>query len=542
MKILTAVYSGKTTTYTTSAIHQYDEGVFLKVAAPGLPEFYEIHFANDPDGIALVRLANSNGAQVPQVMINSGKPVYAWAYIRPDEASGETKFSIVIPVIQRGPYVPPRPTPDEHGAFSQAIAALNRAMETDQARGRVVSLNDVGLATGPVIDAVGIPVYVDDVTEYAEYSLTDPGWYVFARITAKQGSTVTAALAVQGAAGYIAVEGADYVDIAVRFNVAAESQIVTINWGGYTDAYVFRAPDLAIRNLDYRTTFYVYDISPYATWEYAFTADTTFVADKNYFVKDGDAYEAAEVQTVAYQLTADETFQAGKTYYTKDENDEYTAAEVTAGEAVTADTYYEQTTVPVPAYYVQTHPYALTTDATFQDGVTYYTKGEDDTYTAAEVTVGEAVTPDTYYVQTTAYEQAEGTFQDGVTYYTKSGTEYTEAIVTTGDPIPAYYNHSKLTFSGMVRNITYVFNEVVDCPQVYVLPEIEDDTHGCWFEIRLRHSGAFSSTLEVPEGVKVATEHTQAETAGLNMVDLHYTNIDGVKLWRFLNTHSTIPA
>lgn len=426
---------------------------------------------------------------------------------------------------------------------ARGILRAIQGLSGTRADNRVLSLTEGReLASGSVVEAVGIPVYVDDVTDYAEYGITDAGWYVFARILADNGTLVTDETAVTGAAGYIAEAGSDHVDVAVRFDVAAQSQKVTVDWGDIEDVYVFKATDLAIRNLDYRTTFYVYDISPYATWEYAFTADTAFVADKKYFVKDGDTYEAAEVQTVAYQLTADETFQEGKTYYTKDENDEYTAAEVTAGEAVAADTYYEQTTVPVPAYYVKTHPYALTTDATFQDGVTYYTKGEDDTYTAAEVTVGEAVPADTYYVQTTAYEQVEGVFQDGVTYYTKSGSEYVEATVTTGDPIPAYYNHSKLTFSGMVRNITYVFNEVVDCPQVYVLPEIEDDTHGCWFEIRLRHSGAFSSTLEVPEGVKVATEHTQAETAGLNMVDLHYTNIDGVKLWRFLNTHSTIPA
>jgi len=40
----------------------------------------------------------------------------------------------------------------------------------------------------------------------------------------------------------------------------------------------------------------------------------------------------------------------------------------------------------------------------------------------------------------------------------------------------------------------------------------------------------------------VATEHTQAEAKGMNMVDLHYTVIGDTKLWRFMNTHSTVPA
>lgn len=426
----------------------------------------------------------------------------------------------------------------ELGGAGRSIAA---ALWEQKGKDRIQSLDNTVLANGSVIEVIGIPRYLEDVTAYTAYGLTESGWYCFARITSRDGSKVDANTTVTGDAGHIMLEGAEYIDVAVKFDVAAMKQRVVIDWGTYEDDIVFSASDLAIRNLDYRVTMYLYDISPYTTWEYAFTADTAFVADKKYFTKSGDAYEAAEVETIAYQLTADETFQEGKTYYTKN-GTEYTAAEVTAGEAVTANTYYEQTTVPVPAYYVQTHPYALTTDATFQDGVTYYTKGEDDEYTAAEVTVGEAVPADTYYVQTTAYEQVEGVFQDGVTYYTKSGSEYVEATVTTGASIPAYYNHSKVVFSGMARNVTYMLDEVVDCPQEYVLPEIEDDTHGCWYEIRLRHSGSFSSTLQVPEGVKVATEHTQAETAGINMIDLHYSNVGGVKLWRFLNTHSTIPA
>ncbi len=317
---------------------------------------------------------------------------------------------------------------------------------------RIMSLDATALAvSGTIINAVGIPVYVDDVTAYADYGITETGWYVFARIFGRGDTKVTENTTVTGAAGSIITVGAEYVDLAVRFEVAAMSSIVTISWGDETDRLIFNAPDLAVRNLDYRTTFYVYDIKPFATWEYALTADETFVADKKYY-------------TLA--------------------DDVYTLAEVTAGEAV-------------PAYYILV----------------------DEVYT-----------------------RATGIFEDGVIYYTKSEDVYSEAVVTVGDAIPAYYNHSKLTFSGMARNVTYQFDEIIDCPQEYVLPEIEDDGHGAWFEIRLRHAGSYSSTLVVPEGVKIATEHTQAETAGMNMVDLHYMSIDGIKIWRFMNTHSSIPT
>ena len=84
--------------------------------------------------------------------------------------------------------------------------------------------------------------------------------------------------------------------------------------------------------------------------------------------------------------------------------------------------------------------------------------------------------------------------------------------------------------------------EAADTVTADTSPETEDDTHGAWFEIRCRHAGAYSMTLVPPEGVKIATEHTQKETAGVNMINLHYTVVDGVKIWRFMNTHSGIPA
>lgn len=390
-------------------------------------------------------------------------------------------------------------------AYELAVAAgytgtLEQWMSEVHPETRITSLDTTALATAAVIEAIGDPVFVEDkdVATYESYGITESGWYVFARITAKPGVTM-ADTTVSGSAGFIAGDG--YVDVAVRFEVASISQVIIVNWNAdVTETFVFKATDLAVNNLDYRVTFYVYDIEDkdhnFAKWEYALTADTTFSADKY--------------------------------YYTKDENDVYTLAEVTAGEDVPA-VYYEDI-------------YALTTDETFATGKTYYTLA-DGVYTAATVTAGEAVPADTYYEHSYVLT-SDVVFVDGKTYYTKSGTTYTAATVTAGESVPAetYYNHSKVTFEGMTRNITYVCNTPIDCPVVFNLPEIEDEIHGCWFEIRFQHTGTFSSTLNVPEGVKVATEHTQAETKGVNMVDLHYTAVGGVKAWRFMNTHSTIPA
>ena len=275
---------------------------------------------------------------------------------------------------------------------------------------RVTSLTETPLSGGAIVEAVGIPSYVGDVGQYAAYGIADTGWYVFARIAAPEGVTVSAETTVSGATGAIITAGAAYIDVAVRFGVTAQSQMVTVNWGGVTDTFVFKASDLAVANMDYRVTFYIYPLEEFAVWTYALTTDATFVAGKNYYT------EADGV---------------------------YTLAEVTAGEAVPADTYY---------------------------------------------------------------------------------------------------THTKLHLEGMIRNVTYKLDTIVDCPVEIALPAVEDDGYGAWFEMQMRYSGSFSCTLLPPEGVKIGTAQTQSQTAGINTVDLQYTEVGGVKMWTLLNTHANIPT
>ena len=274
---------------------------------------------------------------------------------------------------------------------------------------RVTPLGNNPFVTG-VVEIVGIPDYINDVSEYEDYGLTETGWYIFARITPMDGSTVTLDTVVTGAAGYILNTAENCVDVAIQFEVAAMTRRVQIIWGDTADTIYFKATDLAIRNLDYRTTFYVYDAAEFATFEYALATDATFAADKSYFI----------------------------------------------------------------------------------------------------------LNPDTQ--------------------------EYEEQEVIIGDPVPAdtYYVHSKLHIEGLTRNVTYRLDAPVDCPVEFALPAIDDEDHGVWFEIRFHHTGSYSSTLIPPsDDVKVASEHTQAESKGINMVDLHYSNVGGNKVWRFMNTHST---
>ena len=292
--------------------------------------------------------------------------------------------------------------------IAQGIYLLSAYGVIPDATSRVSSLDDTSLVVAPIVEVVGVPAYVSDVSQYEAYNLTETGWYAFARILARTGTTVSQAVTVDGVAGYVV--GADHIDLAVRFEVAAQSCPVTIHWGDFDETIVFRATDLAVRNLDYRTTFYIYDLEPFATWEY---------------------------------VAATGTFVAGNQYYTKDESDVYTLAEYTAGE-----------TIP-----------------------------------------------------------------DG------------------------YYKHSKLVLEGMTRNVTYKLDTLIDCPVEVKLPDVPDDGYGAWYELQLRHQAEYSMTLTPQTSdVKAATDATPKQTAGINIIDLHYANVAGSKVWRLINTHFTYAA
>ncbi len=336
----------------------------------------------------------------------------------------------------------------------ERIADALEQMAATAGQVRVTSLTSTPLRSGAeIVEAIGIPQYIEHPEEYSSLGLTEKGWYVFARIACPAGRHVTGETRVSGAAGSLIVVGSDHIDVAVRYDVAALAVAVVVTWGPDTETFVFKASDLAVRNLDYRTTYYIYDIEPFITWEWGLTADTTFSKEKQYYTKNGDEYTLAEVQTVQYNLTADATFQTGKKYYTR-EGDVYTEATVTVGEAVTANTYYEASDVPVPA----------------------------DTY----------------------------------------------------------YNHTKLRFAGMTRNISYRLNTPIDCPIEIVLPEVPDDGYGCWFEIQVRALGGFSITPEVPEGVQLASNTLAWTAKGIYYLDMHYANVAGLKLWRCVRTSFNI--
>lgn len=170
---------------------------------------------------------------------------------------------------------------------------------------------------------------------------------------------------------------------------------------------------------------------------------------------------------------------------------------------------------------------------------------------------GETIPEGTYGLHEVSWPQALGTFEEGVTYYNYVGAAtgyefdgcawvhdagmYEVADVTPGQDIPEWHVHTKAIFEGMARNVTYQLPTIIDCPIEFRLPDIPTDGYGAWYEVQMRYQSTYSMTL-TPESddVKAATDATQGQTAGVNIIDLHYADVAGAKLWRMVNTHSSV--
>lgn len=130
LNVITAKFcSGSNQTW-TKEVWQYDYGQVLLIEDVELPEAYEVHFSNMPiKGTAKPQIGNADGVTIPDEYFESGEPIYAWLFLHQGENDGETEKMITIPVKKRSKVVNEQPTPVEQSAITQAIAALNIAVE-----------------------------------------------------------------------------------------------------------------------------------------------------------------------------------------------------------------------------------------------------------------------------------------------------------------------------------------------------------------------------------------------------------------------------
>ena len=181
LKVIRAVFHGRSSVRTV-AVYRYDKGRVLLIEGLDLPASYQVHFSNSPSSPAKPIIGNSSGVLVPDDLLETGEPVYAWIYIS-DSTAGVTVRVIIIPVIDKSQPEDYTPTPEEQTVFDQAVAAINEAAEA--ARSAVETVDEKiqdalteakasGEFDGPPGDpGISPTVTVTDITGGHRITITD---------------------------------------------------------------------------------------------------------------------------------------------------------------------------------------------------------------------------------------------------------------------------------------------------------------------------------------------------------------------------------
>ena len=127
---ITTVSFGPARKTVARALWQYDYGQILKIEGLALPEAYEVHFSlTETGGTSVEQIGDADGVIIPDALLLAGTPIYAFIFLHTGTDDGETEYKITIPVKARPKPSEEKPTPVQQDVITQAIAALNKAVE-----------------------------------------------------------------------------------------------------------------------------------------------------------------------------------------------------------------------------------------------------------------------------------------------------------------------------------------------------------------------------------------------------------------------------
>lgn len=166
-------------------LYQYDYGQRLLLTGVELPFAYEVHFSNSDRGESKTSIGDSTGVDIPDEFLLSGSPIHVWLFLHDTVSDGETEYHGIIGVIKRSKPTDIEPTPVQQDAITQAIAALDAAVEqtgedleattaakeaaedaqeaAEAARDRAVEAEEATAEAQATVEG-----YIDDAQGYAE--------------------------------------------------------------------------------------------------------------------------------------------------------------------------------------------------------------------------------------------------------------------------------------------------------------------------------------------------------------------------------------
>lgn len=112
-----------------AARHQWDYGQALSITGIDLPDVFEAHFASMGDTKTVPMIGHDGIVGVPSQLFKVAKAIVCYIYLHDDTTDGRTVYTIKIPVKERPKPSDVEPTPVQQDIITQAIAALNDAVD-----------------------------------------------------------------------------------------------------------------------------------------------------------------------------------------------------------------------------------------------------------------------------------------------------------------------------------------------------------------------------------------------------------------------------
>lgn len=165
-------------------LYQWDYGQKLIFTGIELPQTYEVHFTTTRAGATLTMIGDESGVDIPDVCTHSGIPILFYIFLHTNETDGETVYAGTIPVKKRPKPSSVTPSPEQQSAITQAIAALNSAVDQAEAA-----------EEGAVEAAKTYPLIRDGI------------WYVYDAMLGDYVSTGISATGPEGPEGPVGPEG-----------------------------------------------------------------------------------------------------------------------------------------------------------------------------------------------------------------------------------------------------------------------------------------------------------------------------------------------
>jgi hypothetical protein len=131
----------------TNALWQYDYGQVLQISGVELPETFEVHLCNRGNNATITQIGQNYQVSIPDEFLTNPTWIDAYIFLHSGLDDGETVYSISIPVSVRPMPTDDEPTPEEQSAITQAIAALNAAVQEVKEYGSRVSIDEEDILT-----------------------------------------------------------------------------------------------------------------------------------------------------------------------------------------------------------------------------------------------------------------------------------------------------------------------------------------------------------------------------------------------------------